>query len=175
MSACILHQFLIKDVKVSNVTITNNAIPISATRVLALVYKVANPAHYSSTDATASCATLTSTVPRATVWEGLAVRAKTVRRQAQPIPTNAPTLTVWVTQSAKRPSVASSPALVGYAVHSRRALHPALQLAISAIKWDVRKIWNVSLLYAIKISAEERTRTSVRILLINHLEIIIQL
>jgi len=159
MSACILHQFLIKDVKVSNVIITSNAFPISATKVLAPVYKAANPAHYSSTDATVLCATWTSTVPRATVWEGLAVRAKTVPRQVPPIPTNAPTLTVWVTQSAKRPSVASSPALVGYAVHSRRAPLPALQLAISAIKWDVRKTKSVSLLYAIKISAEERTRT----------------
>ena len=113
-------------------------------------------------------------MPRETVLEGLAVQEKTARQQAPPIPTNAQTLTVWATQSAKRPSVASSPALVGYAVHSKRALLPALQLAISAIKWDVRKIWNVSLLYAIKISAEERTRTSVKIM-IHHLEIIIQL
>ena len=127
MSACILHQFLIKDAKVSNVTITNNAIPISATRILVLVYKAANRALYSSTDATESCATWISTVPRVTVWEARAVRVKTVRHQAPPIPTNAPTFTALATQSAKRLSVDSSPALEGYVAHSRHVLRLAKQ------------------------------------------------
>lgn len=125
MSACIVLRFLIRGVKVSNVIIISNAFPISATKVLAPVYKAANPALYSSTDATESCATWISTVPRVTVWEARAVRAKTVQHQAPLIPTNAPILTVSATQSAKRPSVDSSPALVGYAAHSRRVLRQA--------------------------------------------------
>ena len=75
----------------------------------------------------ALCVTWTSTVPRETVWEERAVQEKTVLQQAPLIQINALTLTVWVTQSAKRPSVAFNPALVGYAAHSRRALALALQ------------------------------------------------
>jgi len=127
MSACIVRRLLIGGVKVSNVIITSNAIPISATRILVPVYKAANRALYSSTDATESCATWISTVPRVTVWEARAVRVKTVRHQAPPIPTNAPTLTALATQSAKRLSVDSSPALVVYAAHSRHVLRLAKQ------------------------------------------------